>query len=85
MQITVYGTKTCVYCYSLKQWLRKEGHEFTEKFVDEDMSAAKEMVEISGQNGVPFTIIKHDDSDTIEGVMGFDRITIDSIIKKQAN
>ena len=83
MEITVYGTTKCVYCYSLKQWLKKEGYEFTEKFVDQDIDAAKQMADISGQNGVPFTTIRHDDSDTIEGVVGFDRITIESIIKKQ--
>lgn len=83
MEITVYGTATCVYCYSLKQWLRKEGYEFTEKYVEQDQAAAKEMVDISGQNGVPFTTIKHEGSDTIEGVLGFDRITIEQIIKQQ--
>ena len=83
MEIIVYGTPTFVYCHSIKQWLKKEGYEFTEKYVDQDAQAAKEMMEISGQNGVPFTTIRHEGSDTIEGVMGFDRITIEDIIKQR--
>lgn len=48
-------------------------------FVDQDAKAAEEMVKISGQMGVPFTVITQDDGSR-ETILGFDRARIDSAL-----
>lgn len=70
--ITVYSTHTCVYCNAEKQYLKQHEIPFTEVFVDEDEQQAKKMVQLSGQMGVPFTVITHED-DKQEHILGFDQ------------
>jgi glutaredoxin 3 len=57
MNITVYTTPTCPYCYQAKQYLKQQGVPFTEKNVAADARAAQEMVRVSGQQGVPVIIV----------------------------
>jgi glutaredoxin-like YruB-family protein len=49
----VYTTPTCGYCYQAKEFLSRQGVPFVEKNVAADRRAATEMVQISGQQGVP--------------------------------
>lgn len=56
---------------------------FTEKLIDTDEAAQKEMGEVSGGFfGVPFTLIVKNDG-THETVLGFDRGKIDSVLGTQ--
>ncbi|MGC8850872.1 MAG: glutaredoxin family protein [Candidatus Micrarchaeia archaeon] len=52
-QIIVYSTATCPYCSAVKEYLKSRKVEFEEKRVDLDNGALKEMIEKSGQMGVP--------------------------------
>ncbi|HET7099162.1 MAG TPA: glutaredoxin family protein [Patescibacteria group bacterium] len=80
MQIIIYSTTTCPYCKTLKDYLASKNIAFTEKLVDIDEVAQKEMSDISnGFLGVPFTSITKDDG-TKEGIVGFDRGKIDTIL-----
>lgn len=64
----------------LKDYLTSKTISFTEKLVDMDEVAQKEMAGVSGGFlGVPFTMIIKDDG-TKETVLGFDRGKIDSIL-----
>jgi hypothetical protein len=64
----------------LKDYLASKNIAFTEKLVDMDEVAQKEMAEVSGGFlGVPFTTITKDDG-TKDTVLGFDRGKIDSIL-----
>lgn len=49
----VYTTPTCPYCKALKAYLAENNVEFDERDVTKDVAVAKEMVEKSGQLGVP--------------------------------
>lgn len=49
----IYSTPTCVYCKMAKAFFKEKGVEFEEKDVATDMVARKEMVDKSGQLGVP--------------------------------
>lgn len=69
--ITVYTTATCGYCHMLKGYLVDKKFPFTEIRVDEDRTAAQEMIQKSGQMGVPFTVIT-DDNGNEQGILGFD-------------
>ena len=53
MAVTVYSTPTCTYCNLAKDYFRKNGVQFTEYNVAQDMAKADEMVKKSGQMGVP--------------------------------
>lgn len=61
MKITVYSTTTCPYCVQLKQWLTKKEVEFTDYMIDKNPYAAQMMISQSGQMGVPFCTIEHED------------------------
>jgi glutaredoxin 3 len=53
MNVVVYTTPTCGYCYQAKEFLSRQGIPFKEKNVAADRRAATEMVQLSGQQGVP--------------------------------
>lgn len=64
----------------LKDYLSGKNIAFTEKLVDTDEAAQKEMSAVSnGFLGVPFVLIKKEDG-TSETVLGFDKGKIDSIL-----
>ncbi|MBN1433033.1 MAG: FAD-dependent oxidoreductase [Methanomicrobiaceae archaeon] len=64
--VKVYSTSQCQYCRLLKAFLDKQGIKYQNIDVGEDIDAAKEMVEISGQYAVPVTVV--DD----EIIIGYD-------------
>lgn len=53
MKIKVYSTPTCPYCKLVKDYLMEQKLPFEEIDVAANGEAAKEMVKISGQMGVP--------------------------------
>jgi glutaredoxin len=80
VQITIYSTATCLYCQKLRDYLNSRNLPFTEKLIDSDDSAQKEMSDASsGYLGVPFTLIVKDDG-TRETVIGFDLGRFSSIL-----
>lgn len=74
-KIKVYSTPTCPYCHLLKDYLKEHKMEFDDIDVSVDQKAAKEMVDKSGQMGVP--VIAIDD----KYIVGFDKEKIDSVLK----
>jgi glutaredoxin 3 len=75
-KIIVYSTPSCPYCHLVKDYLKDKGVEFEEKDVSVDRVAAREMVEKSGQMGVPQIII----NDKV--IVGFNRDAIDEELSK---
>ncbi len=69
--ITVYTTASCGFCVMLKDYLNDKKIKFIEKRVDQDPVAANEMITISGQRGVPYTIFS-DDTGIVDKILGFD-------------
>jgi len=69
--ITIYTTATCAYCRAEKAFLKKHDIAYTEVPVDTDEAAAEKMIRLSGQMGVPFTVINKDSGD--EHIVGFDQ------------
>lgn len=69
--ITVYSTTWCGFCHSAKQYFDKLGVKYKDVDVERDMNAAQEMIQKSGQMGVPVIDI----DGTI--IVGFDRPRID--------
>lgn len=52
---------------------------FSEIFVDEKPEEARKMIEISGQMGVPFTVIDEDDGSRVT-ILGFDKAKLDATL-----
>lgn len=73
--IKIYSTPTCSYCKMAKQYLRENNIAFSDVDVSLDQEAANEMVEKSGQMGVPVIdiggkIIIGFDKDEIKKTLG---------------
>ncbi len=71
MKITIYSTKTCPYCTMLKRWLDDKQVPYTNFNVEDDQTAARTMMNLSGQMGVPFSTIEFDDG-RMAKILGFD-------------
>ncbi len=56
-RVTVYSTPTCPYCTMVKEYLKDKNISFTEVDVASDQQAAMELVQNTGQQGVPQTEI----------------------------
>jgi len=72
--VTIYSTPTCSWCQIAKEHLQSNGISFEDVDVSTDMTRAREMVEKSGQYGVPVIDV---DGDII---IGFDRARIDTLL-----
>lgn len=51
--VTIYSTPTCVYCNMAKSFFKANNVAFTEHNVAADQAKRKEMIEKTGQMGVP--------------------------------
>ena len=52
-KITIYSTPTCHFCHMTKDFLKEKGIEFQDFDVSQDQEKRKEMMDKSGQMGVP--------------------------------
>ncbi|MBU4311763.1 MAG: glutaredoxin family protein [Candidatus Omnitrophica bacterium] len=73
--IKVYSTSTCPYCHRAKDFLKNNNIQFEDIDVGADPEAGKEMVQKSGQMGVPVI--------DIDGqiIVGFDKETIQKALR----
>lgn len=71
----MYTTRTCPFCKMEKDYLLSQNIPFEEILVDENPTQAQAMIEISGQMGVPFTVIEKDNGEK-EMILGFDKTRI---------
>lgn len=64
----------------LQNWLKSKNVAFTGYNVDLNPIAAQSMMQISGQMGVPFSTIEHEDG-TVDKIIGFDRDRFESALR----
>lgn len=74
MSVKIYTTNTCPWCVKTKEYLASKGISYDEINVSKDKEAAKEMIEKSGQRGVPVV--------DIDGsiVVGFDKDKLNELL-----
>lgn len=74
-KVIVYSTNTCPWCYKAKEFLKANKIKFEDKNVGDDEEAREEMIEKSGQMGVPVL--------DIDGkiIVGFDQEAIKKALK----
>lgn len=58
--VTIYSTPTCHFCHAAKEFFKKNNIEFTDYNVAEDAVKRTEMLERSGQMGVPVIFIENE-------------------------
>ena len=56
-KVTIYSTPTCHFCHMAKDFFKANNIAYTEHNVASDIEKRKEMVEISGQLGVPVIVV----------------------------
>ena len=74
MRVIVYSTPICPWCHRVKEYLESLNVEFEDIDVSTDQAKAAEMVQKSGQMGVPVIDI----NGTI--IVGFDQKAIDDAL-----
>ena len=72
--VTIYSTPTCHFCQAAKEFFKENGVEFTEHDVSSDSEKRSEMVERSGQMGVPVIFVGS------EMIIGFDESKLRSLL-----
>lgn len=79
--VTIYSTPSCHFCVMLKDYLDEHKIKYTNIDVSQDQKKAQEMMDKSGQMGVPVTIIQTPNSNIKEEVLvGFDKARIDKLL-----
>jgi len=73
--VVVYTSSTCPYCTLAKNYLSEKGVEYTEKNVQTDKEARKELMTM-GHMGVPVVVVDG------EEVVGFDKEKLDTLLDK---
>lgn len=77
MTVKIYTTGHCPYCIMAKKYFEQKKVDFVEINVEQDQAKANEMIEKSGQMGVPVI--------DIDGniIVGFNRAEIDKALQKK--
>ena len=73
-QVTIYSTPSCHFCHMAKEFFKANNVAYTEHDVASDLAQRKEMIEKSGQMGVPVIIIGG------ELIVGFDQPKIAKLL-----
>jgi glutaredoxin-like YruB-family protein len=72
--IKIYSTPTCPWCVRVKQFLKENNVSFEDLDVSANQAAAEEMIQKTGQMGVPVLDIEG------EIIIGFDKDKIKAIL-----
>lgn len=74
-KVTVYSTQTCPWCHKAKDFLKENNVPFQDINVAANQKAAEEMIEKSGQMGVPVIDIDG------QVIVGFDKNAMKKALK----
>jgi glutaredoxin-like YruB-family protein len=73
-KVTIYSTPTCHFCQLAKDFFKEKNVEYTEHDVSADLEKRKEMIEKSGQMGVPVIFVEE------EMTVGFDKDKLSTML-----
>ena len=73
--VTIYSTPTCHFCHMAKEFFTEHNIAFTDNDVSTDLEKRQEMIEMTGQMGVP--VIRIDD----DVVVGFDQDKVQELLE----
>ncbi|HUY05232.1 MAG TPA: glutaredoxin family protein [Candidatus Paceibacterota bacterium] len=72
--VTIYSTPTCHFCQMTKDFLKDKGIAYTDYNVASDLEKRQEMIQKSGQMGVPVIFVGD------EMIIGFDQERLTSTL-----
>jgi len=72
--VVIYSTPTCHFCHAAKEFFTANGVAFTDHNVGTDLAKRKEMIEKSGQMGVPVITVGKDI------IVGFDEAKLRELL-----
>jgi glutaredoxin 3 len=72
--VTIYSTPTCHFCHSAKAFFDENNVKYEDFNVMEDLNKRKEMIDMTGQMGVPVIRIEND------VIVGFDESKIKELL-----
>jgi glutaredoxin 3 len=75
MEVTIYSTPVCHFCQAAKEFFQEHNVEYTEHDVASDAEKRTQMIEMTGQMGVPVIQIGED------VVIGFDEDKVKELLK----
>jgi len=80
--VTIYSTPTCHFCQIAKDFLKENNVAYTEFNVAQDLGKRQEMIQRSGQMGVPVIFIGNpsNPSGQDEMIIGFDRERLATVL-----
>jgi len=76
--VAIYTTPTCGYCRATKDLFKTHNIAYTEIDVSQDRAKAREMIQKSGQMGVPVTIVGEGREAQI--IVGYDRDRLSRVL-----
>lgn len=79
-KVTIYSTPTCHYCRAAKEFFQEHHIVYEEHNVATDAARRKEMVDKSGQMGVPVITVSDQDESNESVVIGFDQPQLAKLI-----
>jgi glutaredoxin-like YruB-family protein len=80
-KVSIYTTPTCTYCKAAKEFFKENNVEYEEFDVSADAAKRQEMIEKSGQMGVPVILVKDEDGgQEPEMVIGFDKASLSEML-----
>lgn len=59
-KVTIYSTPSCHFCHMAKEFFKEKGIEYEDVDVAADQTRRAEMVDLTGQLGVPVIRIEND-------------------------
>ncbi len=76
--VEIYSTATCHFCHMAKEFFKAHGVAFTDYNVGIDTEKRTEMLNITGQLGVPVIVVDHKDV-----VIGFNEKALTKLLDLQ--
>ncbi|MCB9814845.1 glutaredoxin family protein [Candidatus Nomurabacteria bacterium] len=73
--VTIYSTPVCHFCQSAKEFFKENNVDYTEHDVASDAEKRQEMIDMTGQMGVP--VIKIGD----DVIIGYDEPKLKELLK----
>ena len=73
-QVTIYSTPTCHFCHAAKEFFTANNVKFTDYNVATDLAKRQEMVQKTGQMGVPVITVGE------QTVVGFDESKLKELL-----
>ena len=79
MSVVIYTTPTCGFCHQAKMYFNRRHVRYIEIDVSRDQQAAIDMVQLSGQQGVPVIVVDG------QVVLGFNQPAVEQLLQQRAS